>query len=81
MAMGEADAEGAVGDDFREGEVWRVHVVVAFDELQIGCDGSEEVVGGFVGEVAEAEDLTDFAGGEEFFELGEVRRLRDLSGT
>lgn len=68
--MGEADAERAVGDDLREGEVGGFDVEVALDDLEVGRDGAQEVVGGFVGQVAEAEDLGDFAGGEELLELG-----------
>lgn len=78
MPMREADAEGTMRDDLRHGKVRRVDVEVALDDLQVRRDVAEEVVGGRVGEVAEAEDLADFAGGEEFLELcggeGEVRR-------
>ena len=69
MPMCEADAEGAVGDDFLQGEVRGIDVEVAFYDLQVRGGEAEEVVGFFVGEVAEAEDLADFVGGEEFFEL------------
>jgi len=76
VAVCEADAEGAVGDDFGEGEVggqvWREQgfgVEVAADELEVGGEGAQEVVGCGRGEVAEAERLADFAGGEELFEL------------
>lgn len=78
MPVREADAEGAMRDDLRHGQVRRVDVEVALDDLQVRRDAAEEVVGRRVGEVAQAEDLADFAGGEEFFELcggaGEVRR-------
>ncbi len=69
VAVGETDAEGAMGDDFGEGELGGFDVEVAFDDLQVGRDLPEEVVGFFAGEVAEAEGLADLAGGEEFFEL------------
>ena len=49
MAVREADAQAAVRDDFREGEIGRVDVEVAFDDLQVGGYGAEEVVGGFGG--------------------------------
>lgn len=44
-------------------------VEVAFDELQVGRDAAQEGVDGGGGQVAQAEDLADFAGGEEFLEL------------
>jgi hypothetical protein len=44
-------------------------VEVAFYELQVGGDAAQEGVDGGGGEVAQAEDLADFAGGEEFLEL------------
>jgi hypothetical protein len=37
--------------------------------LQVGRDGAEELVRFAVGDVAEAEDLADLAGREEFLEL------------
>lgn len=60
-----------MSDDFRKGEVGCFNVKVALHYLKVGGDGAEEVVGFFVGEVAEAEDLAYFVGGEEFFELRE----------
>lgn len=69
MAMCESDTERAVRDDFRGSEVGGFDVVVALDDLEVGGDGAEVVVGFPVGEVAEAEDLGDFVGGEEFLEL------------
>ena len=56
-------------DDFGGGEVGCIDVEVAPDDLEVRCYGTEEVVGGRVGEVAEAEDLADFTGGKEFLEL------------
>ena len=44
-------------------------VEVAFDELQVGRDAAQEGVDGGGGQVAQAEDLADFARGEEFLEL------------
>lgn len=44
-------------------------VEVAFDELQVGRDAAQEGVDGGRGQVAQAEDLADFARGEEFLEL------------
>jgi hypothetical protein len=69
--MREAYPQTAVGDDLREGERGggRVAVEVAFDEVQVGGEGAEVVVGGAVGEVAKAEDLAYLTRSEEFFEL------------
>ncbi len=39
-------------DNFREREVWRFNIKVAFDDLQVRGDLAEEVVGFFVGQVA-----------------------------
>jgi hypothetical protein len=71
VAMREAYPQTAVGDDLREGERGggRVAVEVAFDEVQVGGEGAEVVVGGAVGEVAKAEDLAYLTRSEEFFEL------------
>ena len=44
-------------------------VEVAFDELKVWGDAAQEGVDGGGGQVAQAEDLADFAGGEEFLEL------------
>ena len=44
-------------------------VEVAFDELQVGRDAAQERVDGGGVQVAQAEDLADFAWGEEFLEL------------
>lgn len=69
MAMGEADPQRAVRDDFAEGELGRFDVEVAFHDLKVGGDGAQVVVGAGGGKVAEAEGLPDFVGGEEGFEL------------
>ena len=53
-----------------KGQIWGFDVVVAAHDLEVWCEAAEEGVGGAVGEVAEAEDLADFAGGEEFLEFG-----------
>lgn len=59
-----------MGDDAGEGERGGVGVEAPAHELEVGRDGAQVGVGCAVGEVAEAEGLSDFAGGEEFFELG-----------
>lgn len=53
MAMSEADAQRAVGDDLGEGEVGRLDIEVALDDLQVGSDAAQEVVGILVGKVTE----------------------------
>lgn len=71
MAVREADAETAVGDDFGEGQLRTggVDVEVAFYDVQVWRERAQEGVYAGGGEVAEAEDLTDFAGGQKFLEL------------
>lgn len=69
VAMGEADAQRAVGDDLGEGEVGGLDVEVALDDLQVGGGAAQEVVRVLVGEITETEDLADFARGEELLEL------------
>lgn len=58
-----------MGDHFGQRQVGRIDVEVAFDDLEVRCDGAEVVVCQWGGEVSETENLADFAGGEEFFEL------------
>jgi hypothetical protein len=65
----EADAQRAVCDDFGEREVGRLDVEVALYDLQVRRDGAQELVCVAVGDVAEAEDLPNFAGREELLEL------------
>lgn len=82
MAVREAYAQGAVGDDFGEGKVRGVDIEVAFYDLEVGGDGAEPFVGFFGGDVAEAENLANFAGGEEFFKLWDaLGRFGDAVGT
>lgn len=56
-------------DDLREGQSSGFGVEATFGDFEIRCDGAQVVVGGFVCEIAQAEGLPDFAGGQEFFEL------------
>lgn len=58
-----------MGDDLCEREGGGFYVVAAFYYFEVRRYGAQVFVGLFVGEVAEAEGLADFAGGEEFFEL------------
>lgn len=53
----------------REGQAGGIGIEAAAYELEVGGDGAEVGVCCAVGEVAETEGLSDFAGGEEFFEL------------
>ncbi len=69
-ALEEADADGAVGDDLGQRKGGGLDVKAALDDLEVGGDGAQVLVGLLVSEVAEAERLADLAGGEEFFELG-----------
>lgn len=69
MAMGKADTQAAMGNDFGEREIGRVDIEVALDQLEVWGDLAEEFEGVAVREVAETEDLADFTGSEEFFEL------------
>lgn len=52
VAMGEADAETAMGDDFGERKTGRVDVEVASHQLQVGGDLPQKLEGVAVGEVA-----------------------------
>jgi hypothetical protein len=72
VAMCEAYPQRAMCDDFGEGEAGSFRVVIAFDDLEIGRDGAEVVVRFPVGEIAQADDLADFSGGEELFKLREA---------
>jgi len=49
---------------FRQGKIGRFRVEVTLDDLEVRCSCSEEVVGFLVGDIAETEDLADFARGE-----------------
>jgi hypothetical protein len=65
----EADADAAVLDDVCDGEGGGLDVLAAADDLEVRADGAEVLVGGLVGEVAEADGLGDLARGEELLEL------------
>lgn len=68
-ALEEADADAAVLDDVCDGEGGGLDVLAAADDLEVRADGAEVLVGGLVGEVAEADGLGDLARGEELLEL------------
>ena len=53
----------------RQRERRGVGIEASAHELQVGRDPAQVGVGCTVGQVAEAEGLPDFAGGEEFLEL------------
>lgn len=59
----------AVGRGGGRGGGAKRDVEVAFDQLEIWGDAAQEGVDGGRGQVAQAEDLADFARGEEFLEL------------
>ena len=52
VAVGEADAETAKGDDFGEREIGGFGVEVPFHDLQVWSQGAEVVVCFLVGQVA-----------------------------
>lgn len=68
-ALEEADADGAVGDDLGQRQGRGLDVKAALDDLEIGRDGAEVLVGALVGQVAEAEGLADLARGQQLLEL------------
>jgi hypothetical protein len=49
---------------FRQGKIGRFRVKVTLDDLEVRRSRSEEVVGFLVRDIAETEDLADFARGE-----------------
>ena len=68
-ALEEADAQGAVGDDLGQRQGGGLDVEATLDDLEVGGDAAEVLVGVLVGQVAEAEGLAYLAWGEEFLEL------------
>lgn len=80
-ALEEADADAAVGDDLGQRQGRGLDVVPALDDLQVGRHGSQVLVRVLVGEVSEAERLSDLARREELLELEERTLLsaRDAS--
>lgn len=59
-------------DDLGKSQVRRLDVKVSFDDLKIRRNLSEEIVRFFVRQVAQTQDLTDFAGGQKFLELSDT---------
>lgn len=57
--MCEAYPHASMSDDFGQCEIRRLDIEVSFHYLQVGGYGTEEVIGDFVGEIAEAQDLGD----------------------
>lgn len=64
-----------MGDDLGQRQGGGLDIEAALDDLEIGRDGPEVLVGVLVGEVAEAEGLADLAGSEELLELEEGERV------
>lgn len=58
-----------MGYDLRKSKVRRFYVKITLDNLQVWGDATEEVVGLFVCQITQAENLTDFVGCEKLFEL------------
>lgn len=69
MSMCKADPERAVCDHFGQGEIRSFDVEIPLDHLEIGGDLTEKIVGFFIGEIAQEQDLADFARREEFSKL------------
>jgi len=67
-----------MGDDSGEREVGRFNVEVALHNLEVWCDGAQEIERLFVGKVSEAENLTDLARSKKLFELWGRRLVRLL---
>lgn len=80
VAMGEADAEAAVGDDLGERQVGRVDVEIALHQLQVGGHLAEKLERMAVGQVAQAQDLADLAGRQELPELQRQGQWRERLG-
>lgn len=69
MPMREADAQAAVINDFGERQVGGVDIVVASDHLQVRRYLAKEVIGLAIGQVAQAENLANLSGRQEFAKL------------
>ena len=65
-----------MGHNLGKSEIRCLHIEVTFDDLKIRRNLSEEIVSFFVGQVAQAENLANFARSKELFEL-----LRTLSNA
>lgn len=75
VSVSETDAQAAVIYDLGEREVGGVNIVVTLDHLQVWGNLAEELIGIAIGEVSQAEDLADLAGGQEFAELERIAGL------
>lgn len=67
--MREPDLKTAVGDDLLKRQAGGFDVKVAFHNLYIWGKAAEELVCFFVGEISEAQDLSDLPWSEELAEL------------
>ncbi len=56
-------------DYFGESEIGGLDIEIAFHYLQVWCYAAKEVVGLFVSEISQAQNLADLIGGEKFLEL------------
>ncbi len=56
-------------DNLRRRKIRSLNVKIAFDNLEVGRDLTEEVIGFLVGQVAQAQDLADFAWRKKLLKL------------
>lgn len=69
MPVREAYAQAAMCDYLRQREVGRLDIEIALDNLQVRCDGAEELVRLLVRDVSQAEDLPYLPRREKLLEL------------
>ena len=68
-ALEKAHAQRAVGDDLGQRQGRSLDVEAALDDLKVGRDAAEVLVGWLVRQVAQADGLADLSGCEELLEL------------
>lgn len=69
VSMCETYAHVSMLYNFAEGQTRRIHIVVAFDNVQLWSHLSQVVVDFFVFQIAQAYDLPDLSGCEKLAEL------------
>lgn len=77
MPMRETYAQTAMRHDLLEGQIGRLDVEIPLDDLQVRRYAAEELECLFRRDVSQTQDLADFSGGQEFFELWVLRRGLD----
>lgn len=80
MSVSKADAQATVIYDLGKRQVGGVDIVVALDHLQVRGDLAEELICIAIGQVTQAEDLADLAGGQEFAELARTGAISWVQG-